>query len=161
MLVQIFLLYYGLAQFDAVQMSVIGQLLQRPFICATIALALNSAAYTAVLIHGAIVSMPAGEVEAAKALGMHFWLRMKRIILPRALVRMLPAYSNEVIFILKGMSLVSIIILLDLMGVIRRIIAQTYQVMEGLIVAGIIYLMITGVVMSLFRRIERRFKYGY
>ena len=160
LLIQIFLLYYGLAQFHAIQMSAVGQLLHRPFICATIALALNTAAYTAVLIHGAIVNISQGEVEAAKALGMPFRLRMKRIILPHALVRMLPAYSNEVILILKGTSLVSTITLLDLMGVTRRIIAQTYQVMESLIVAGIIYLIITAVVMSLFRRIERRFNYG-
>jgi putative lysine/arginine/ornithine/histidine/octopine transport system permease protein len=156
LLIQIFLLYYGLAQFDVIEMSAIGQLLHRPFICATIALALNSAAYTAVLIHGAIVNIPQGEVEAAKALAMPFGVRMRRIILPRAWARMLPAYSNEVIFILKGTSLVSTITLLDLMGEIRRIIAQTYQVMESLIAAGIIYLVITAVVMALFRRLERR-----
>ena len=157
LLVQFFLFYFGFAQFNLLHQSFLWPLLQQPFVCAVIALALNSAAYTTVLLGGAIRNVPQGEVEAGYALGMSRGLCLRRIILPRAWRNVLPAYSNEVVLVLKGTSLASTITLMDLMGVTRRIIAQTYTPMEGLFVAGVIYLMITAVIVTAFKMLERHY----
>lgn len=120
-------------------------------------MSLNSAAYTTGLLQAVVETVPRGEIEAARALAMSAWLRLRKIILPRAFVNLLPAYSNEVVLVLKGTSLASTITLLDLMGITRQLIAQTYQPMEGLLVAGVIYLMITIVIVMSFKWVEQRF----
>src|SRR5262249_7460180 len=117
LLVQIFLIYYGSAQFDWLKASPLWNIFQNPFLCAVLALAFNTSAYTTVLLKGAIDSVPENEVIACTALGMSKLLMFRRIILPRAIRIALPAYSNEVIMILKGTSLASTITILDLMGV--------------------------------------------
>lgn len=156
LLVQIFLIYYGLGQFDWLRESVLWVVFREPFYCAVIALALNTSAYTAVLFKGAIDSVPQGEVLACLALGLSRRLMLKRIIFPRALRLALPAYSNEVVIILKSTSLVSTITLLDVMGVTNQIAAQTYQVIPFLCLAAVIYLTLNAIVMWIFRLIERR-----
>jgi|JI10StandDraft_1071094.scaffolds.fasta_scaffold70215_6 arginine transport system permease protein len=154
--VQIFLIYFGLGQFDWIRSSVLWHILQSPFACAVIALAMNTSAYTAILLKGAIHSVPEGEVTACQALGMSQRLMMKYIILPRAIRIALPAYSNEVMMILKATSLASTITLLDVMGVTNQIIANTYQTIPFLCLAGIIYLTINAIIMFVFRRIEKK-----
>ncbi|HVV69556.1 MAG TPA: ABC transporter permease [Gammaproteobacteria bacterium] len=156
LLVQIFLIYYGSGQFDWLKASPLWILLREPFACAVIAFALNTSAYTTVLLKGAIASVPENEVAAAAALGMSRGLMLRRIIFPRAMRMALPAYSNEVIMMLKGTSLASTITLLDLMGVTNQIIAKTYATMEFLCIAGILYLCLNVIIVGLFKMLERR-----
>lgn len=156
LLVQIFLVYYGLSQFEFIRESFAWPILREAWWCAIIAFTLNTAAYTAEILRGAIQAVPTGEVEAAKVIGMGRWLRLRRIILPRAFRIALPAYSNEVILMLKGSALASTITLLDLTGVARTIIAQTYMPIELFVAAGIFYLLITAVILQGFRFVEKR-----
>jgi arginine transport system permease protein len=154
-LVQIFLIYFGLGQFDWIRLSPLWVVLQSPFACAVIALAINTSAYTTVLLKGAIQSVPEGEIMACKALGMSSPLMMRRIVFPRALRIALPAYTNEVIIILKTTSLASTITLLDLMGITNQMIANTYQTIPLLCLAGAVYLVFNASIIYVFRRIEK------
>jgi polar amino acid transport system permease protein len=142
-LVQIFLVYYGLSQFEAVRQGPLWPILREPFWCAIIAFSLNTAAYTAEIIRGGIQGVPHGEIEAARALGMSRLLVLRRIVLPRAFRLALPAYGNEIILLLKASALASTITLLDLTGVARTIIARTYMPIELFAMAGAIYLVMT------------------
>ncbi len=156
LLVQIFIIYYGLPQFDAVRSSVFWPLLRDPMPCALLAFSLNMAAYTGEVIRGGILAVPSGEREAAQAVGMPHSLMLRRVILPRALRISLPALSNEVVLQLKATSLASTVTLIDLTGVGRRLAAKTYTT-EGLYVAGAIYIVLTFVLAQGFRLLEQRF----
>ena len=107
LLVQIFLVYYGLAQFEAVRDSLLWPVLGKAYWCAIIAFSLNTAAYTAEIIRGGMLAVPLGEREAARALGFSRWQEIRLVVLPRALRQALPAYGNEVILLLKGSALAS------------------------------------------------------
>jgi arginine transport system permease protein len=150
LLVQLYLIYYGASQFAWIRESSLWIILRDPMACAIIALSVNSACYTTILFQGAINSVPKNEIDACEAIGMSKWLAFRRIIFPRAFRIALPAYSNEVIMILKSTSLASTITLLDLMGITQQLIAQTYQTAELYILVGIIYLILNGVITSLF-----------
>lgn len=156
LLIQIFLVYYGLSQFEVIRDSFAWPFLREAYWCAIIAFTLNTAAYTAEILRGAIQAVPAGEVEAAKAIGMGRWTRLRRVVLPRAFRIALPAYSNEVILMLKGSALASTITLLDLTGVARTLIAKTYMPIELFLTAGVFYLVIAAVILQGFRFVERR-----
>jgi len=156
LLVQIFLVYYGLAQFDEVKNSALWPYLREPYWCAIIAFSLNTAAYTAEILRGALAAVPKGEIEAAKTIGMRQVQLYRRIMLPRAFGMIMPAYGNEVILMLKGSALASTITLLDLTGMARTIIARTYTPIEIFLAAGGIYLVISMVIIMLFRQLERR-----
>lgn len=156
LLVQIFLVYYGLAQFEAVKSSALWPYLREPYWCAIIAFSLNTAAYTAEILRGALAAVPKGEIEAAKTIGMRHVQLYRRIMLPRALGMIMPAYGNEVILMLKGSALASTITLLDLTGMARTIIARTYTPIEIFLAAGAIYLVMSMVVILLFRHLEKR-----
>ncbi|WP_312234186.1 ABC transporter permease, partial [Stutzerimonas nitrititolerans] len=142
LLVQLFLVYYGLAQFDVVRQGPLWPYLRDPYWCAIITMTLHTAAYIAEIIRGAIQNVPAGEVEAARALGMSRRQTLWHIILPRATRIGLPAYSNEVILMLKASALASTITLLELTGMARKIAARTYLHEEMFLTAGLIYLVI-------------------
>lgn len=157
LLVQIFLVYYGLAQFDAVKESVLWPYLREPYWCAIIAFSLNTSAYTAEILRGALGNVPKGEVEAAKTIGMRKVKLYQRIMLPRAFGMILPAYGNEVILMLKGSALASTITILDLTGMARTIIARTYTPIEMFLAAGLVYLVISVMIIWIFRFLERRF----
>ncbi len=156
LLIQIFLVYYGLSQFEAVRNSVLWPFLRQPYWCAIVAFALNTGAYTAEILRGAMQAVPRGEIEAARAFGMSTALLFRRVILPRAVRIGWPAYGNEVIFMIKGSALASTITLLDLTGMARTIIAKTYAPVEIFLAAGLIYLAIVFVLTRAFRRIEAR-----
>lgn len=151
LLVQIYLIYYGVGQFDWVRESMIWPILREPMACAIIALSINTACYTSVLLKGAINSVPKTEVAACFAMGMSKWLALRRVILPRALRIAMPAYSNEVMMILKSTSLASTITLLDLMGVTQQLIAQTYETVPLYMAAGMIYLMVNAIIFLIFK----------
>jgi polar amino acid transport system permease protein len=156
LLVQIFLVYYGASQFDAVRDSFLWPILREPFWCAIIAFTLNTSAYTAEIFRGAIQAIPQGEVEACKVIGMTKFQMYRRVLLPRAFGIVLPAYGNEIILMLKGSALASTITILDLTGMARTIIARTYTPMEIFLAAGAIYLVISIVIIAIFRQIELR-----
>ena len=156
LLVQIFLLYYGLGQFDAVRTSVLWPFLREPLWCAILALSLNTGAYTCEILRGALQSVPAGQVEAARACGMSRTLAFRRIVLPIAFRQMLPTYGNEIILMVKASSLASTITMMELTGVARKIIAQSCAVFEIFILAGVIYLALNFVASQAIRLGEKR-----
>jgi putative lysine/arginine/ornithine/histidine/octopine transport system permease protein len=156
LLVQIYLTYYGLGQFEAVRESFLWPVFREAYWCAIIAFSLNTAAYTAEIFRGAIQAVPHGEVEAARAVGMSKVLQYRRIILPSAFRLALPAYSNEVILMLKASALASTITLLDLTGVARVIVSRTFAPYEIFVTAAIFYLLITWVITRGFNWAERR-----
>lgn len=156
MLVQLFLLYYGLAQFEAVRASVLWPWLSSAWFCAVLAFAVNTCAYTTEILHGAMKAVPSGEIEAAKALGMSRWVMLRRIVLPSAFRRALPAYGNEVVLMLHGTSLASVVTLYDLTGAARELNSVHYLPFEAFITAAVFYALITAVLVALFRAAERR-----
>jgi octopine/nopaline transport system permease protein len=143
LLVQIFLIYYGLGQFRPTLQSVgLWSLFREPYWCAILALTLNTAAYGSEILRGAIRNVPRGLSEAAAALGLSRMLALRLVILPLALRQALPAYSNEIILMVKGTSLASIITLTEVTGIAQELISQTYRAMEVFIAAGAIYLVL-------------------
>lgn len=156
LLVQIFLIYYGLGQFDAIKNSPLWEpVLSKPYWCAIIAFTLNTTAYIGEIVRGAVLAIPKGELEAADAIGLSKNKKLSRIVLPRAFGIMVPAYSNEVIFMIKGSALASTITIMDLMGITRKIIAETYLNFELYVAAGLIYLAMSFVFMGVARVFER------
>ncbi|CAD5105903.1 ABC transporter permease [Zestomonas carbonaria] len=155
LLVQLFLVYYGMAQFDVIRKGPLWPYLRDPYWCAIITMTLHTAAYIAEIIRGAIQAVPTGEVEAARALGMSKWQALLHIILPRAARIGLPAYSNEVILMLKASALASTITLLELTGMARTIIARTYLPVEIFFAAGMFYLLIAFILVRAFKLLER------
>jgi arginine/ornithine transport system permease protein len=157
LLVQLFIIYYGLAQFDLVRESVFWTLLSSAWFCAMAAFAINTAAYTTEMIAGSMRALPHGEIEAARSLGLSPAKIITRIVLPSALRRTIPAYSNEVIMMLHGTSLASAVTLMDLTGAAREMYARTYLPFEAFITVGLVYLSLTFVLVFLFHRAEARF----
>jgi His/Glu/Gln/Arg/opine family amino acid ABC transporter permease subunit len=156
LLVQIFVIYYGLGQFESVRNSILWPYLREAWVCAILAFSLNTAAYVGEILRGGIQAVPRGEKEAAVALGMGAWLRYRRIILPRAFRLALPALSNEAVLLLKASVLASTITIMDLMGVTRLANARTYASIQVFTIAGAIYLILAVVIARVFRLVERR-----
>lgn len=158
LLVQIFLIYYGLGQFEAVRESAAWLILREPFWCAIIALALNTGAYTSEIIRGGIQSVPWGQIEAGRACGMNSVLLFRRIVFPVAIRQALPAYGNEIILMVKSTSLASTITILEITGEAKKLISATWMPVEIFVVAGAIYLtmnfLVTRVVYSLENRLN-------
>jgi His/Glu/Gln/Arg/opine family amino acid ABC transporter permease subunit len=157
LLVQIFLVYYGSGQFvDFLEALGLWQFFRQAYFCAVLTLTLNTAAYTAEILRGAIQAVPWGEIEAARACGMNTPVMFRRIILPKAFRLAWPAYTNEVVCLLQATSLVSIITVMDLTGVTRVVSARSFAFYEMFIAAALIYLALVYGVLFVFRRIERR-----
>lgn len=156
MLVQLFLIYYGLAQFEAVRDSFMWPYLSSATFCAVLAFAINTSAYSAEILAGSLKATPHGEIEAAKAMGMSRSKLYRRILLPSALRRALPQYSNEVIMMLHTTSLASIVTLIDITGAARTVSSQYYLPFEAFITAGLFYLCLTFILVRLFKLAERR-----
>jgi His/Glu/Gln/Arg/opine family amino acid ABC transporter permease subunit len=157
LLVQIFLIYFGLGQFEFVRSSFLWPFLREAYVCALITFVLNTAAYSAEVVRGGILAVPKGEIEAARAAGMSTFTTYRLVILPRAFSIALPAYSNEVIILLKGTALASTITLLELMGQAQLISSRTYKPIQVFVIAGIVYYVLTLVISRLFRLLEKRF----
>ena len=156
MLVQLFLIYYGLAQFEFIRDSFLWPYFSSATFCACLAFAINTSAYTAEILAGSLKATPPGEIEAAKAMGMSRSKLYRRILLPSALRRALPQYSNEVIMMLHTTSLASIVTLVDITGAARTVYSQYYMPFEAFITAGLFYLALTFILVRLFKRAERR-----
>jgi arginine/ornithine transport system permease protein len=153
LLVQLYLIYYGMDQFFPVK----DTLWENAWFCALVAFVLNTSAYTSEIIRGAINGLPKGEVEAAKAYGMGTFMTYRRIILPSALRRALPAYSNEVIFMLHGSAVAGIVTILDLTGAARLVNSRYYAPFESFLTAGLFYMMLTFIILGVFKFAEKRF----
>ncbi|URQ62016.1 arginine ABC transporter permease ArtM [Pantoea alhagi] len=155
LLVQIFLIYYGPGQFPTLQkIDWLWQLLSEPWLCALLALSLNSAAYTTQLFYGAVRAIPAGQWQSCAALGMTRRDTL-RILLPYAFKRALSSYSNEVVLVFKSTSLAYTITLMEVMGHGQLLYGRTYDVMV-FAAAGLIYLCVNGLLTLLMRVIEHR-----
>lgn len=157
-LVQIALLYYGAGQFEWIRNSLLWPVLREPFWCAVIALGLNTSAYTGQNLSGALLALPAGPLEAAKALGLSSFATFLTVRLPLAVRIALPAYGNEVILTLKATSLASTITLLELTGQARVLVANTFAPYEIFLMAGLVYLALNYVLTRLFVMAESRLK---
>nr|WP_024967588.1 arginine ABC transporter permease ArtM [Pantoea sp. IMH] len=155
LLVQIFLIYYGPGQFPSIQaIPWLWHLLSQPWLCALLALSLNSAAYTTQLFHGAVRAIPAGQWQSCSALGMDRKSTL-RILLPYAFKRALSSYSNEVVLVFKSTSLAYTITLMEVMGHGQLLYGQTYDA-AVFAAAGLIYLCVNGLLTVMMRLIERR-----
>lgn len=148
LLVQLFLVYFGLGQFEAVRESPLWVVLKEPYWCALIAFSLNTAAYSAAIFNGALKNTPSGEIEAAQACGMSGVQTLVRIVAPSAFRRALPAYGNEVIFLMHSSSLASIVTLLDLTGAARVAARGTFAFSESYLTAIVLYMALTGVLVA-------------
>ena len=154
MLVQIFIIYYGFSQFSWIRHGFLWPWLRQAYWCAVLAMTFNTAGYAAEIIRGGLLSVPAGQIEAARACGMPPWTLYRRIILPQALRQMLPAYSNEVILMVKSTALASTITLVEVTGVAAKLISASYRTVEVFVCAGAIYLAINFAVTRLFAMME-------
>lgn len=155
LLVQIFLIYYGLGQFrPGLQAVGLWGFFREPYWCAILALTLNTAAYGSEILRGAIQSVPRGVVEAARASGMSPFLTWRLIVLPLAFRQAIPAYGNEIILMVKGTSLASIVTLMEVTGIAHGLIFQTYRAIEVFVCAGAIYLTLNFVIIRTLAGLE-------
>jgi octopine/nopaline transport system permease protein len=155
LLVQIFLIYYGLGQFrPALQTLDLWGFFREPYWCAILALTLNTGAYGTEIIRGGLQSVPFGQIEAARACGMSRRLVYRRVMLPIALRQALPSYGNEIILMIKGTSLTSVVTLAEVTGIAQQIISQTYRAIEVFTCAGAIYLTMNFIVTRLIGSLE-------
>ena len=162
LLIQVYLIYYGLGQLEWIQARWDEvwpwTYFKQPFFCALLAFALNNAGYTAEMLAGAIRETSPGEVEAARAMGMSRFQIMHRIVLPSAMRRTLPPYSNEVVQMLHSTSLASVVpTLTDVTAVASRIYSDFYLPFEAYLAAAVIYLCVTFALIGTFRLLEKRF----
>ena len=155
LLIQIFLIYSGPGQFEFITQSPLWSLLSNAWFCAMLALALNSAAYSTQLFYGAVKAIPQGQWESCAALGLSRVQTLK-ILIPYALKRALPSYTNEIILVFKGTSLASTITIMDIMGYARQLYGTEYDALTIYGIAGGIYLLITGIATFMLRKVENK-----
>ncbi len=156
LLAQTFLIYYGFGSFRPfLQEIYLWDFFKDAWNCAVFAFALNTAAYQAEILRGAIESVPKGQWEGAASLGLHKLQTLWKIILPQALITALRPYGNEIILMVKGSAVVALITVLDLMGETRLAFSRGYD-FQAYIYAGIIYLAIVELLRNAVEWIERR-----
>ncbi|MGJ7042381.1 arginine/ornithine transport system permease protein [Shinella sp. BE166] len=160
LLVQLFLVYFGLAQFELIRASVFWPWLSSPMVCVLLTFVLNTTAYSTEIFAGGLRHIPVGEIEAARAYGMSRRAQAFRILIPGMLTRSLPLYGNEMIMMLHATALASTVTLLETTGVARRITLNYYIQFEPYVTAAAIYLTLTFVLVSGFQLIQRRWA-GY
>ena len=156
LLVQLYLLYYGAAQFSFIRDSFLWVILREAWWCTFISFTLCSTAYVAEILRGAIEAVPVGEIEAAKACGMSPTMAFRRIVLPNALRRALPAFSNEVIFSLHATVIASTVTIVDIVGAARQFNNKYYLAFDGFIIAAFLYMALVFFINRGFKFWERR-----
>ena len=159
LLVQIFIIYYGLGNIEYLRTTFLWVILKEPYWCAIIAFSLNTGAYTSEILRSAFQTIKPGIMEAGKSLGIPSKVIFYKIQIPIAIRQSLPAYGNEIILMLKGTSLASTVTLMDLTGVAKYIISTTFKPIEVFIVAGGIYLFMTFVVHNVIKFLEKKYSY--
>ncbi len=159
LLVQIFIIYFGLGQIEYLRTTFLWVVLKEPYWCAIIAFSLNTGAYTSEILRSAFQTIKPGYLEAGRSLGIPSKIIFTKIQIPIAIKQSLPAYGNEIILMLKGTSLASTVTLMDLTGVAKYIISTTFKPVEVFIVAGGIYLFMTFIIHNVIKYLEK--KYGF
>ena len=155
-LVQIFVIYYGLPQFEFIRTGIFWPILREPFWCCIIALSLNAGAYVSEILRGGVLGVNTGLLEAASALGISKSQRFVYITTPIAVRLSLPAYCNDIISMTKATALASTVTLLEMTGVARTIVAQTFAPYEVFISAACIYMTIAWMLQKGFGLLEKR-----
>ena len=156
LLVQIFIIYFGLGQIEFLRSTIFWIILKEPYWCAIIAFSLNTGAYTSEILRSAFQTIKPGLIEAGKSLGISRKIILYKIQIPIAIKQSLPAYGNEIILMLKGTSLASTVTLMDLTGVAKYIISTTFKPVEVFIVAGSIYLFLTFLIHNFIKFAEKK-----
>ena len=160
LLVQIFIIYFGLAQIEYLRSSFLWVILKEPYWCAIIAFTLNTGAYTSEILRSAFQTIKPGIIEAGKSLGISNKIIFYKIQIPIAIRQSLPAYGNEIILMMKGTSLASTVTLMDLTGVAKYIISTTFKPIEVFIVAGGIYLFMTFIIHNVIKFLEKKYSFN-
>jgi len=159
-LVQIFIIYFGLVQIESLRSSFLWVILKEPYWCAIISFALNTGAYTSEILRSAFQTIKPGIIEAGKSLGISNKIIFYKIQIPIAIRQSLPAYGNEIILMMKGTSLASTVTLMDLTGVAKYIISTTFKPIEVFIVAGGIYLFMTFIIHNVIKFLEKKYSFN-
>ena len=160
LLVQIFIIYFGLGQIEYLRSTVLWVILKEPYWCAIIAFALNTGAYTSEILRSAFQTIKPGIIEAGKSLGISNKVIFYKIQIPIAIRQSLPAYGNEIILMMKGTSLASTVTIMDLTGVAKYIISTTFKPIEVFIVAGGIYLFMTLIIHNVIKFLEKKYSFN-
>ncbi len=160
LLVQIFIIYFGLGQIEYLRSTVLWVILKEPYWCAIIAFALNTGAYTSEILRSAFQTIKLGIIEAGKSLGISNKVIFYKIQIPIAIRQSLPAYGNEIILMMKGTSLASTVTIMDLTGVAKYIISTTFKPIEVFIVAGGIYLFMTFIIHNVIKFLEKKYSFN-
>ena len=160
LLVQIFIIYFGLGQIEYLRTTFLWTILKEPYWCAIIAFALNTGAYTSEILRSAFQTIKPGIIEAGKSLGISNKIIFYKIQIPIAIRQSLPAYGNEIILMMKGTSLASTVTLMDLTGVAKYIISTTFRPVEVFIVAGGIYLFMTFIIHNVIKFLEKKYSFN-
>lgn len=155
LLVQLFIIYYGLGQISFVRGSFLWTVLRDPVNCVVLSVGLNSAAYVGELLRGAITQVARGQREAAGTLGLSRRQTLALVVLPQVYRAVIPPLGNELVLVLKASSLGSAVTIMEMTGAARVLVARTYAPFEVFAVAGILYLAIGMAVAHAFGRIER------
>ncbi|MDC1099125.1 ABC transporter permease [Candidatus Pelagibacter ubique] len=159
LLVQIFIIYYGLGQIEWLRSTFLWVILKEPYWCAIIAFALNTGAYTSEILRSAFQTIKPGIIEAGKSLGISSKIILYKIQIPVAIRQSLPAYGNEIILMMKGTSLASTVTLMDITGVAKHIVSTTYKPLEVFLLAGGIYLFMTFIFHNLIKYLEKKYSF--
>jgi len=159
LLVQIFIIYFGLGQIEYFRSTFLWVIFKEPYWCAIIAFALNTGAYTSEILRSAFQTIKQGIIEAGKSLGLSNKVIFYKIQIPVAIRQSLPAYGNEIILMMKGTSLASTVTLMDITGVAKHIISTTYKPIEIFLIAGGIYLFMTFLIHKLIKFLEKKYSY--
>lgn len=158
LIIQLFLIYYGLGQLEWIQQSFLWPILREPFWCAAISISLCSGAYIAEILRGGVLAVPVGQIEAGKAIGMSKLLIVRRIIAPITIKHALPGYSTEVVMIIKSTTLASLVTVMEMTGIAQQIIQRSYRTMEVFVCSAIIYLAITYIIIRICGLLEQRMR---
>ena len=159
LLVQIFIIYFGLGQIEYFRSTFLWVIFKEPYWCAIIAFALNTGAYTSEILRSAFETIKPGIIEAGKSLGISSKIIFYKIQIPVAIRQSLPAYGNEIILMMKGTSLASTVTIMDLTGVAKHIVSTTYKPLEVFLLAGGIYLFMTFLIHNLIKYLEKKYSF--
>ena len=157
LLVQIYLIYFGLGAIPFVRESFLWIVLKEPFWCGILALVINTVAYTTEIFRGGLQSITKGQIESCKSLGMNKFVMYSKIILPCAFRQALPGYGNEMILMVKSTSLVSLITIMEMTGIARNIMYKNYAPIEAFVAAGSIYLFLNFLVVQFIKFLEWKY----
>jgi amine acid ABC transporter, permease protein, 3-TM region, His/Glu/Gln/Arg/opine family len=157
LLVQIYLIYFGLGSVEFIRESFLWILLKEPFWCGVLALTINTVAYGSEIFRGGIQSVTKGQIESALSLGFNKFTLLRKIILPIALRKVLPSYGNELILMVKATSLVSLTTYMEMTGIARKIMAKTFAPVEAFVAAGILYLFLNFLMVQFVKYLEWKY----